>query len=50
MALVETMKALVDFIIDVCLCGSKREPRRVVRDGLSLLVCDRCGKATRETK
>lgn len=36
-----------EFVQDVCMCGSKREPTRRLVGGLSLLVCGGCKKATR---
>lgn len=34
----------------VCHCGMDRKPERKVRNGLSLLLCGRCGKPTTERK
>lgn len=33
-----------------CMCGAKRQPRRILEDGISYLVCDGCGGRTTELK
>lgn len=34
----------------VCCCGRHRKPHRKLKNGLSLLLCRRCGKPTTERK